>query len=72
MINNNNPLTFVLKNPLASPCEMLFAFPLMDGGAAITGVTTSWADQTITGRVRGSAEGKAEYPTPNINTVFLS
>ena len=66
---NNNPLTFVRKNPLASPCEMLFAFPLMDGGAAITGVTTSWADQTITGRVRGSAEGKAEYTPPPLTST---
>jgi Mg-chelatase subunit ChlD len=54
-------LTFVFKNPVASPVEMLFAFPLMDGGAVITGITTEWDGQRITGRVRATEEGKKEY-----------
>ena len=54
-------LTFVFKNPVASPVEMKFAFPLMDGGAVITGITTEWDGQRISGRVRDSAEGKKEY-----------
>jgi hypothetical protein len=58
---SHGALTFVFKNPLATPCDMLFAFPLMDGGAVITGITTEWGGQIITGRVRSSKEGKAEY-----------
>jgi len=58
---SHGALTFVFKNPLAAPCEMLFAFPLMDGGAVITGITTEWDGQRICGRVRASDEGKKEY-----------
>ena len=58
---SHGALTFVFKNPVASPVEMKFAFPLMDGGAVITGITTEWDGQRISGRVRNSAEGKKEY-----------
>ena len=40
---------------------MLFAFPLMDGGAVITGITTEWDGNKICGRVRAADEGKKEY-----------
>jgi Mg-chelatase subunit ChlD len=58
---SHGALTFVFKNPVASPVEMKFAFPLMDGGAVITGITTEWDGQRISGRVRDSEEGKKEY-----------
>ena len=58
---SHGAITFVFKNPLASPVEMLFAFPLMDGGAVITGITTEWDGQRICGRVRQTEEGKKEY-----------
>jgi hypothetical protein len=58
---SHGALTFIFKNPIASPVEMLFAFPLMDGGAVITGITTEWDGQRICGRVRPTNEGKKEY-----------
>ena len=39
---SHGSITFVFKNPIATPVEMRFAFPLMDGGAVITGITTEW------------------------------
>jgi hypothetical protein len=58
---SHGSLTFVFKNPVATPVEMLFAFPLMDGGAVITGITTEWDGHRISGRVRASEQGKKEY-----------
>jgi hypothetical protein len=58
---SHGALTFVFKNPVATPVEMKFAFPLLDGGAVITGITTEWDGQRISGHVRDSAEGKKEY-----------
>ena len=58
---SHGALTFIFKNPVASPVEMLFAFPLMDGGAVITDITTEWDGQRICGRVRPTDEGKREY-----------
>jgi Mg-chelatase subunit ChlD len=58
---SHGALTFVFKNPVATPVEMRFAFPLMDGGAVITGISTEWDGHRITGRVRASEEGKKEY-----------
>ena len=58
---SHGSLTFVFKNPVATAVEMRFAFPLMDGGAVVTGITTEWDGQRITGHVRASAEGKKEY-----------
>jgi hypothetical protein len=54
-------ITFVFKNPISTPVEMIFAFPLMDGGAVITGISTEWDGNCILGRVRESKEGKREY-----------
>lgn len=54
-------LTFVFKNPIATPVEMHFAFPLMDGGVAITGITTDWDGQHISGLVCSTDEGKKKY-----------
>ena len=58
---SHGSLTFVFKNPVTTPVEMRFAFPLMDGGSVITGITTEWDGHRITGRVRASEEGKKEY-----------
>ena len=58
---SHGSLTFVFKNPIATPVEMRFAFPLMDGGAVVTGITAEWDGHRITGRVRASAEGMKEY-----------
>jgi hypothetical protein len=58
---SHGALTFIFKNPIAIPVDMLFAFPLMDGGAVITGITTELDGQRICGRVRPTNEGKTEY-----------
>ncbi len=60
---SHGALAFNFKNPVATPVEMIFAFPLMDGGAVITGITTEclWDGHRITGRVRETQQGKMEY-----------
>ena len=58
---SHGSITFVFKNPIATPVEMRFAFPLMDGGAVVTGIAAEWDGHRITGRVRASAEGMKEY-----------
>jgi hypothetical protein len=58
---SHGSLTFVFKNPIATPVEMRFAFPLMDGGAVVTGITTEWDGQRISGRVCDTEKGKKDY-----------
>jgi hypothetical protein len=54
-------LTIRFRNPFDQPVEMLYAFPLLDGGAVVTGIKTEWDGQIIEGVVRDSKTGKEEY-----------
>ena len=54
-------LSMRFRNPYDQPVEMMYSFPLLDGGAVITGIKTEWDGQVIEGVVRGSKEGKKEY-----------
>jgi hypothetical protein len=54
-------ITIRFRNPFDEPVEMLFSFPLLDGGAVVTGIKTEWDGQVIEGMVRDSKKGKEEY-----------
>jgi Mg-chelatase subunit ChlD len=54
-------LTMRFRNPFDQPVEMLYSFPLLDGGAVVTGIKSEWDGHIIEGVVRDSATGKREY-----------
>lgn len=54
-------ITIRFRNPFDQPVELLYSFPLIDGGAVVTGMKTEWDGQVIEGIVRDSESGKKEY-----------